>query len=183
MTLKKISHIKTPLKNMLTAGLIPITSCALPSDSKFQRTRIRSHHSLYRTSHRVTHTIFKQQLGVIAISMGSKQWGGMLSGRDNRTKVHWFSVISTLLYWLLYKYIHISSIFNKIVSSLFPFAFTLNLLERVVYTQYLYFLISHMLLKPHHLNLPSPFYPALWPLEIVSSLSHCFCRPNKLDEM
>lgn len=67
MTLKKISHIKTPLKNMLTAGLIPITSCALPSDSKFQRTRIRSHHSLYRTSHRVTHSIFKQQLGLLLL--------------------------------------------------------------------------------------------------------------------
>lgn len=141
----------------------------MASDCKLQRARIRSHSSLHITSHCDTFHI--QTLGVIAINMVSKQRGGMLSGRDNRTKIRQFSIISTLLYRLLYKYIHISFIFNKILSSLYPFAFTLNLLEWVVYTQYLYFLISHILLKPHHLSLPSPFYPASWPLEIVPSLT------------
>lgn len=103
----------------------------------------------------------------------------MLSGRDNRTKIHQFSIISTLLYRLLYTYIHISFLFNKILSSLYPFAFTLDLLEWVAYTQYLYFLISHILLKPHHLSLPSPSYPASWLLENVPSLTD-FCRMKQV---
>lgn len=102
------------------------TSFAMASDCKLQRARIRSHSSLHITSQRDTFHI--QTLGVIAINMVSKQRGGMLSGRDNRTKIRQFSIISTLLY-RLYKYIHISFIFNKILYSPYPFAFTLNLLE------------------------------------------------------
>lgn len=125
----------------------------------------------------MTYSIYSSTVEVIAINKNLKEWGGTLSQEEWRGPWYInflpFSIISALLYWLLHKYSHIYFILNKILSPLHPFPFTANLLEKVVYTQYLYFLTCHKLLKPQRFRVPSPSYPASRPAREVPS--HCLC--------